>query len=144
MTDPRNEAEPAVREIRIMVFTLRGVRMGVDMVQIAEMISMEEARQRRLTLYPVHRTLFPEADIDYPSPAALTLRSGDPRTAVMVNMPEAIDRPILIEAVHPLPGLIEAARPRSPVWAATLAGEGEMTLLLDLYRLLARQRRHRK
>jgi len=144
MTDPRNEAEPAVREIRIMVFTLRGVRMGVDMVQIAEMLDLKTARDRRLSLHPVHRTLFPEADIDYPSPAALTLREGDPRTAVLVDMPEAIDLPVGIDAVHPLPPLIEAARPRSPIWAAVATGEGELTLLLDLHRLLARQRRHRK
>lgn len=113
-----------------MVFTLR------------EMFSMAEARNRRLTLLPVHRSLLLEAD--YPSPAALTLRSGHPGTAVVVNMPDEIDRPVGIAAIHPLPPLIRAACPGSPIWAATLAGNGGMTFLVDLYRLLVRQRQHRK
>ncbi len=144
MNRQKTAAGGALPEIRIMMFPFMDIRIGVDMEQIAEILDLAAARERRLDLHFFHETFFPDQDAGWRSPAALLLRGGDHLPAVVVETPQEIDAAVPLDAIHPMPALVTAACPRSPVWAAALPDDGRPVILVDLYRLLSTQRRHRK
>ncbi len=125
-----------VVQIRILIFRVADARFGVDMVQIAEMLDLAEAGRRRTPLGWFNRFFRPDKEIPYRSPVALALRRSGESPAIVVDQPEAIDVPVAIEAIHPMPPLFRAACAESPVWGAVLEKTGRIILLVDFFKLI--------
>lgn len=121
-------------ELQLLILNIAGVRFGVDMEQISEIIELEQANQKEFNIVKFDENLsFRGLAVTYKSPKVLLLKD-EFSSAILVEQPEDMVS-ISIDSVQPLPPLL-ACQKAFPIWGATLLDD-EVVLLVDCYRLVA-------
>lgn len=122
----------------LLLFTLKGIRFGVDMEGICGMEPLSRTSEREIPIGWFHEVLSLEISrSDYQSPMVLYLQNAKSHFGVIIESPEEVNRQIDLENIRPLPKLMEQLCRTSPVWGAALtSGKGEkgIVLLTDLFR----------
>ena len=125
-----------IEAIRVLLFNVLGVRMGVDVEQTAGMLDPRNASVEQFNLVSFHEKLFRRDDrLTYVAPMVLLVRDDKGNHGLLMDQPENIVS-LGVEDIRPLPALIEASMQSRAVWGVALI-EGEMVLLVDLYELVA-------
>lgn len=132
----KNEQE-AFKEIQLLVFNIMGVRLGIDIDQIYEIYEILEQdpmkRERYGASWFHEKIPFRINPIIYKSPKLLLVRDEETTSGIIIDQPEDI-LSVTIDAIQPLPPLLEALNRSSAIWGVTLKDE-EIILLVDLYKL---------
>lgn len=122
----------------ILLFTLKGMRFGVDMEGICGMEPLSETTEREIPIGWFHDVLAPEISrSDYRLPMVLYFQNAKSRFGVIIESPEAVNRQIDLENIRPLPKLMEGMCRSSPIWGVALTpgrGQEGIVLLTDLLR----------
>jgi chemotaxis signal transduction protein len=125
-----------IEAIRVLLFNVLGVRMGVDVEQTAGMLDPRNASVEQLNVVSFHEKLFRRDDRPtYVAPMVLLVKDDEGNHGLLIDQPENIVS-VGAEDIRPLPALIEASMQSRAVWGVALI-EGEMVLLVDLYELVA-------
>lgn len=120
------------QEIQILIFTVSGVRIGVDADQVDEMMDIEMAEERELTIYHIHKkVLFGSMPVVYQTPKVIVIKDGSTPYGVIIDHPNEIAA-VNVASIQPLPRLIACASP-SPFWGVVARHDG-IVLLIDCNR----------
>ncbi len=126
---------PIVEEIRIIVFNIMGIRLGMDVEFIAEMCEPEVAKARKIKTFRFHEKIrFRMKQIEYETPKVLLIKDGNGVSGIVIDRPEEINVPVRTDNIRPLPPLIEAFDGTAPIWGVTVTDSG-IVLLVDPYKL---------
>lgn len=131
-------------EIQILVFTVMGVRMGVDTSQIEEMLEMDQAVSRGLSASPFHEELsFGPSSATYFAPKVITLKDQRRPLSMVIDQPDEITN-VPVASIQPIPALIAARSGASrAIWGAVVSRE-DVILLVDLFKLSAHNAKTRE
>ncbi|MCP4352381.1 MAG: hypothetical protein GY795_43535 [Desulfobacterales bacterium] len=130
----KKQTDIGFEEIRILVFSIMGVNLGMDMEQISEMCEPDQVRERDFEIFRFHdKLLFREDPGEYESPVVLLVK--DETSGLIIEQPDDINVPVPIDSICPLPPLIEAVIRSGPIWGVTI-NQGKIILLVDSYKLL--------
>jgi hypothetical protein len=120
--------------LSLLTFTVMGIRMGVDTLQVDGMLTPDAARDLGLDFSPLHEVLpFRGGVADYASPRVLVVKGETPPWGILVEEPDDI-APFGLDSLRPLPPLVESRGPGGAVWGVAVRGE-EMILLIDLAKI---------
>lgn len=120
-----------VEAIRVLVFQFEGIRMGIDVEQIAGMLDPRDRAVDELSVSSFHEKLsFRNGPSAYVAPMVLLVKDEEGRHGVLIDQPQDIIS-IKIDSIRPLPPLVEASRESPAVWGVALMEE-DMVLLVDL------------
>ncbi len=124
----------------LLVFRLQGIRLGVDLEQIDEMLKPELAGGQGLEPVALHELIpFPKAPVVYEDPQVLVIAGSDPALALKIDQPENIVY-LGLQAIRPLPLLVARCRTTEALWGVGLLEE-EPLVLLDCLKLAAGRNR---
>jgi len=137
MSEESRYESNSIKEIQLLIFNIMGIRIGVDMEQVFEMIELGQVEGENFEIFHFYEKVPFDVDpyrFHYNSPKVLLVKDEETVTGVVIDQPDDFIR-VKIELIQPLPLLLEATiRPRV-IWGVTLV-EGQIVLLVDLYRLL--------
>lgn len=121
-------------ELRLLTFTMMGVRLGVDTAQIDGMATPEAAGELGVAFSPLHEELtFRGGPFGYVSPRVLMIKGETPPRGILVEAPDDITS-FGLDSLRPLPPLLEACGMPGAVWGIAVRDE-EVIVLLDFYKL---------
>jgi hypothetical protein len=121
------------QELRVLIFTVRGVRIGVDADQIAEMLDLEAARARGLAIRYFHENVsFGDMPVQYHAPKVIIIKGGRAPYGMVIDAPDDI-AVVSTSSIRPLPALIRGRDASRAVWGA-IVNKDEVVLLVDLYK----------
>lgn len=124
----------SIQDIHLLVFSIMGIRMGVDMEQIYEMKDPGQVADGGFEIAYFHEMVpFYRETVSYKSPKILLFRNQEGRAGVIIDQPEDI-LPLSLDSIRPLPPLLETGCVSHVVWGAALQGE-EIILLVDFLKL---------
>jgi hypothetical protein len=116
-------------EIELFVFTMMGVRMGIDTEEIAGMMEVEDALQQGVETVGLHEKLqFGSEAVRYDKPYVLLLKSEGARSGIIIDHPDEITL-VKIESVRPMPGIILLSGCAKALWGVVPTDEGIIFLL---------------
>ena len=139
MNEPGANIHEVIEDLRIMTFRMMGIKMGVDVDQIAQMLTPEEAGEREIDVLLFHEQLSSGAmDAAYSFPKVLLPRKEGAMNGIMIDEPQDIIG-LKADAIRPLPPLLDTALERRVIWGVALI-DNEIILLVDLYSLI--QQKH--
>lgn len=125
---------PELDEIRILIFSIMGTSLGIDMEQISGILGLHEARERNLEWIGFHEKIpFKEEPVVYRSPMILLTRNREIDCGILIEQPEDIDVAIKIDAIRPFPPLIARSIRSGPLWGVILRKE-KFIFLADLHK----------
>lgn len=120
--------------LKVVLFSVDGVRWGADADQIDQMLMPEEALASGVHIVPFHEAVpFRSSSVAYAGPKVLRVRWEDPRGrawGILVDKPEAVIT-VKMEWLHPLPPFLAGNMGQTIIWGVVLL-EGEIVLLADL------------
>ena len=136
MAREAQEAGKSFDGLEILEFSVAGVKMGVDVRQVAEVIDFRCVEERTLTVISLPEVMsFGALEIHYDFPRVLLPRAEGCSFGILVDRLEEITR-FPLDVISPLPALLEASvSPRGVIWAVA-AIAGEPVLLVDFFALL--------
>jgi len=140
MTGPVESENPGFKELYLLVFKVMGIRMGIDVDEVDEMLEPDQLEGTSYKIFPLHEKIpFRGGPVLYKSPKVLLLKEvgtdlKSAATGLLIDQPEDI-LSVSIDSIHPLPPLLEARNRPAVIWGAALK-EGEVILLIDFYKLL--------
>ncbi|MFH0730180.1 MAG: hypothetical protein V2B19_28025 [Pseudomonadota bacterium] len=123
--------------LNLLLFSLSGVRFGVDVAQIEEMSAYDGKEAG--DFFRFHEALgMGGKGVNYGTPTVLTIRTEDARkTRVMIDGPEDLIH-VQIDELRPFPRIMAPFTLPKGMWAVVLRGERKILLIDFLY--LLRQR----
>lgn len=124
--------------MRILVFTVQGVTLGVDTSQIEEMLEVGEAAARGLPIRPIHEEFsFGALPMTYHAPKVITIKGHRDPLAALIDRPEDI-ADVNVDSIQCVPPLI-AERPGATeaIWGV-IVRDGNVILLVDFLKLRPR------
>lgn len=132
-----NNTGQNIEEIRILIFNIMDVCLGIDMDWISGIFKPDKIKHRNYDFFRFHeKVLFRQKNIKYESPMMLLLKNEPFPTGVIIDRPEDINVPVPVNLIHPLPYLIEKNKADSPVWSVAVIDK-KIVLLVDADRLIA-------
>lgn len=134
MDDQPGSENIRFEELQLLILNIAGIKFGVDMEQVSEIMELEQANQKEFSIVKFDENLpFRGLAVTYKLPKVLLLKDEFSST-ILIEQPEDMVS-ISIDSVQPLPPLL-ACRKASPIWGVTLLDD-EVVLLVDCYRLAA-------
>jgi hypothetical protein len=133
MTSSGEKGSVAETELRLLVFSVGGIRFAADADQVVSL------QQCDLASLPEHARFFHEvvgfADraVEYLCPEICTVTSGDGICRLVIESPEDIIS-VPLEVLRPLPSLIEPFAVQRGIWAG-IPETNRVLLAIDLCRL---------
>jgi len=128
---------PDFEKIRILVFNIMDVWLGIDMDQISGIFKPDNIKDRNYDFFWFHeKVLFRKENIKYESPMMLLLKTEKIPIGVIIDRPDDINVSVPVNNIHLLPYLIEKSGKNSPVWSVTIINR-KIVLLIDADRLAA-------
>lgn len=134
MTEAPPDRVRPPEKLSVIVFTVQGVTMGADVSQVSELLDVQDAEARQLSM----------TRLDDCIPFRATSASREPRRALRVRTPRAaraivVDAAdevadIAIDAIRPLPPLVASAGGSRALWGLATRGD-EIVVLVDLEKL---------
>jgi len=122
-------------ELRILIFDIGGVRLGIDTEAISEIRRADQTDRRGAELFRFEERFSFRENVVYQSPMAIYIKDENRKFAILIEHPKDVGLPISIDEVRPMPSLIRFCYPDSPFWAAAVKDEN-IILLVDPYRLI--------
>ena len=123
------------KDIQILIFSISGVKLGIDMEQILEIRKPDQVKRKKNELVWFHEKIpFRGDSISYKSPMVILPKDAEAVLGIIIDQPEDI-LPVSINSIQPLPPLMEKLDKSSPIWGVVLREE-HLILLVDLYKLL--------
>ncbi len=120
--------------IRILTFTVMGVKMGVDTEQIGGIWEVDEARRLGTVIHYFHEKIFfRDRAAEYHAPKAMLVKDGDKEYSLVIDNPDDIIE-VGIESIQPLPSLIALPGTAGAFWGAVANDQG-IVLLVDFSRM---------
>ncbi len=122
-------------ELRILIFDIGGVRLGIDTEAISEIRRADQTDRRGAELFRFEERFSFRENVVYKSPMAIYIKDENRKFAILIEHPEDVGLPISIDEICPIPPLIRCCYADSPFWAAAVKDEN-IILLVDPYRLI--------
>ncbi len=123
-----------MEEIHIMIFSIMGTRLGVDMEQVFEIRELDQVEQKGFKAVYFHeKAPFRGKVVQYKAPKVLLIKD-ETSTGIIINQPENMIN-ITIDDIQPLPPLLQSINKYPAIWGAAMINE-EIVLLVDLYKLV--------
>ncbi|MDP2646411.1 MAG: hypothetical protein Q8P24_15845 [Desulfobacterales bacterium] len=127
-------------EIQVLTFTVMGVRMGVDTEQVAEVMEVDGAERRGLTVQRLHEKIsFGKMAIQYHAPKAIMIKDHHEPYILVIDNPDHITV-VSVRSIQAMPPLIAMNSATRLFWGA-IAGNEEIVLLVDFSRIRGLTRR---
>ncbi|OGW33553.1 MAG: hypothetical protein A2X59_11465 [Nitrospirae bacterium GWC2_42_7] len=121
-------------EIKLLTFSIKGIKMGVDTEQIDEMITADEALARQCNMIDLFEQLpFHGKSVMSGPQKVLMMKESSPLCGIAIDSPDEIIS-VPVNNIRPLPALALSSRGKMAVWGAFVKNE-EIVLLLDLMKL---------
>lgn len=113
----------------VIVFTVKGVRMGTEVRQVSELLDVREAEARALKTarfdeYIRVRGPAPPAE----GRRALVVKGGPVPRGIVVDAAEDVTD-IAVESIRPIPPLIASASASRAVWGVAMRDDGIIVLV---------------
>lgn len=125
-----------IEVIRIIIFRIGDIRIGMDMEFISEIRRPDQSGRQELDeIFRLDEKLSFSISSECQSPIVLCLSYQEKTVGIIVDRLEDVDMPVFIKDIRTLPSLIEACMPFSAIWAAVVK-DGEIILLVDPIRLI--------
>jgi chemotaxis signal transduction protein len=121
-------------EIRVLTFTVQGVKIGVDVEQISEIMDLHAAEARGLAVYYFHEKIpFNEMPVKYRAPKAIMIKGLKDPSVVIIDNPEDL-AVVNVRTIQPMPMLVAGRGKSQAFWGAVVSNE-EVVLLIDFFKL---------
>ncbi|GER93266.1 hypothetical protein A45J_1002 [hot springs metagenome] len=118
--------------LSILVFTVSGVKMGIDTEQIIEMLDMQIAQESSANIKKLDEIIpFGKRAVSFIRPKAIRLKASEMPLIIIEDPEDILD--VNIADIRPMPFIIKMLGSRA-VWGAVLTDSG-IILLVDFYRL---------
>ena len=126
--------EACIQAIEILIFSVKGLKLGVDTAQVKGILEMEQASGMGLPVSDIHDLIkiCPEPVV-YKSPKVLLINRGSSPFGIVVDRLEEIET-VRLDRIQLMPALIEKCRGTKAIWGSLVDGEG-VILLIDFYKL---------
>jgi hypothetical protein len=124
-----------IEELRIMIFDIGGIRLGIDTDAISEICRADQTDRRTSELFRFDDRFSFREKVVYKSPMVIYIKDEKRKSAILIEHPEDVGVPISIDEICPIPPLIRFCYADSPFWAAAVKDEN-IILLVDPYRLI--------
>ncbi len=121
-------------ELSLLVFTVGGVRMAVDTVQVAGLAHPDDVGIQGMETRGFHQIIPFRGPVCYKAPWVLQVKDEAMPYGVMIDQPDEIV-PANLDILQPLPSLIAAGGGSEAIWGAMVRADGSIILLVDLYKL---------
>lgn len=117
-------------EIELLVFSMMGVRIGVDTAQVAGMLKPEDAEQQGLATIALHERLkFRGVAVSYSDPHVLVIKGDGPRYGIVIDNPEDIAF-MKVDSIRPMPDIFALSGSVNALWGAVIR-DNDVIFLLD-------------
>jgi len=126
--------EACTQEIEILIFSVKGLKLGVETAQVKGILEMEQASGMDLPVSNIHDLIkiCPEPVV-YKSPKVLLINRGSSPFGIVVDRLEEIET-VRLGRIQLMPFLIEKCTGTKAIWGSVVDGEG-VILLIDFYKL---------
>jgi len=133
---------PGESPLHLLLFSVGGVRFGVDLEQVSAMSAY--GGEQGEDLFWFHEEMaYGEEPVPYGSPTVIAIRTGDERPyRVIIDSMEDIAS-FSLHRIRLLPALVEPLALRRGIWGV-LPRDGDLVLLVDFRRLLQERTRQSK
>jgi chemotaxis signal transduction protein len=123
-----------LQDIEILIFSVMGIKLGVDTAQVNAILEMDQASGRDLPVTDIDNliTLCVEPVV-YKSPKVLLVKRHSSTLAIKVDRVEEIEL-VRLDRIQPMPVLIEKCMGTKAIWGSVADGD-EIILLIDFYKL---------
>lgn len=134
-----SEKKAPVDEIRLLIFNIADIHIGLDMDQIHRVLPFTLQPSERETRLWFHDAISIQKSFKYHSPIMLEIKNKAAHSVfLIIDRIEQIDHVLTIDRIRPMPDLIDLAKPgASPVWGACISGD-DIIFLVDIEKLLFR------
>ena len=124
------------QELRVLIFSVMGVRIALDADQISEMMDIETANTRGLTIRYFHEKIsFGDKHVEYHAPKVIMIKSGNAPYGMVIDAPDDIT-PVHIRSIQPMPSLLARCGGTGGVWGAVIKNE-QVVFLVDMQKLFS-------
>jgi chemotaxis signal transduction protein len=121
--------------LRLLVFTVGGVKLAADAEQICSMLAYDQDDDCDIT-YWLHEMLsFGNREVVFRSPEILTVSLQETIYRIVIDQPEDIIY-IAMNRIQPLPALVEPFSQKKGLWGAVALDE-QIILLIDFLKLIS-------
>ena len=125
-------------EIQVLTFAVMGIKMGVDTEQVAEVMEVDGAERRGISVQRFHEKIsFGAMPIEYHSPKAIMIKDESATYAIVIDNPDDITS-VNVRSIQPMPPLMAMNSATRLFWGAIPGNDG-IILLVDFFRLRDRQ-----
>ncbi|MFZ2197290.1 MAG: chemotaxis protein CheW [Thermodesulfovibrionales bacterium] len=126
--------DACIQKIEILIFSVMGVKLGVDTAQVKAILEMEQASDMDLPLLNMHDLIkICLEPVVYKSPKVLLINHDPSPFGVLVDRLEEIEA-VQLDRIQLMPVLIEKCTGTKAIWGSVVDGEG-VILLIDFYKL---------
>lgn len=121
-------------DIQLLVFNIGGIKIGVDISQVAEMLEPEQAAERGLKISRFSDEIpFREESVVYTSPKVLLVKNEKKPHGIVIDRPDDIIS-IAIDSIRFLPSVVACCSGTKAIWGAAVHCN-DIILLVDFYKL---------
>jgi chemotaxis signal transduction protein len=128
------QPDSCIQKIEILIFSVMGLKLGVDTAQVRGILEMGQASDMDLPVSNIHDLIkICPGPVVYKSPKVLLINHGSSPFGILVDRLEVIEE-IRLDRIQLMPVLIEKCTGTKAVWGSVANGEG-VILLIDFYKL---------
>jgi chemotaxis signal transduction protein len=129
--DPRIQE---IGEIEVLIFSVMGLKLGVETAQVKGILEMEQASVMDLPVSNIHDLIkICPGPVVYKAPKVLLINHGPWPFGIVVDGLEEIEV-VRLDRIQLMPFLIEKCTGTKAIWGSVVDGEG-VILLIDFYKL---------
>ena len=126
--------DACIQEIEVLIFSVMGIKLGVDTVQVKGVLEVEQASGMDLPFSNIHDLIrICAGPVVYKAPKVLLINRGPSPFGILVDRLEKIET-VLLARVQLMPVLIEKCTGTNAIWGSVVDGEG-VIFLIDFYKL---------
>ena len=126
--------DPCIQEIEVLLFSIMGVKLGVDTAQVKGILEMEQASDMDLPVTNIHDLIrICLEPVVYKAPKVLLINRGSSPVGILVDGLEEIET-VRLDRIRLMPVLIEKCAGTKAIWGSVL-NDKVVILLIDFYKL---------
>ena len=126
--------DACIQEIEVLIFSVMGLKLGVETAQVKGILEMEQASGMDLPVSNIHDLIKISSEpVVYKSPKVLLIKHGSSSFGIVVDRLEEIET-VRLDRIQLMPVLIERCTGTKAIWGSVVDGE-EVILLIDFYKL---------
>lgn len=138
--DAAGADEGGAEELTVLLFSVMGTPMGVDVEQISEVVDPRSLGGDDARVFYLHEKVsFGGRKVVYEVPKALLIKGCGTPAGIIVDRPEDI-RPVPFDSIRPMPAVVEGNLSSKAIWGIALIDD-EIVLLIDFRELVGSEAR---